>query len=155
MSTIPDEAIAKAREADIVGVINEHVFLVQKGSSWIGDCPFCKGSKPTLAVNRESGVFLCFRCDASGSVIDFVSRIMDITFREAVADLGRWKNPILGLPPVSLDLPDPVVLTEAEEERAEKYRSMRATAVSGHVELMMVSLRLFVRMELENENRGK
>ena len=57
---------------------------------------------------------------------------------------------IEGLPIAAMDMPLDVKLTEAEEERAEELRSGGFTYKSGCMELVMCSLRLFVRMD----NRG-
>lgn len=54
---------------------------------------------------------------------------------------------IEGLPIAAMDMPLHVELTAEEEERAEELRRGGFTYKSGCMELVMCSLRLFVRMD--------
>ena len=48
-------------------------------------CPFHAGDRQaSLHIYPESGGFHCFGCGAHGSVIDFVMRLFDLNFRQAV-----------------------------------------------------------------------
>lgn len=47
-------------------------------------CPFHKEKTPSLKLYRGSGGFHCFGCGAHGSVIDFVMKLFDITFQQAI-----------------------------------------------------------------------
>jgi DNA primase len=48
-------------------------------------CPFHQDRKPSLSISLERKVFHCFGCGASGSVLDFVARIENVSIRDAAA----------------------------------------------------------------------
>lgn len=63
------------------------VELRRSGAALIGRCPFHNdGGRPNLHVYR-SGRWICYRCGEAGDVIDFVQRVENISFREAVTVL--------------------------------------------------------------------
>ena len=59
-------------------------------------CPFHRGDRtPSLKLYDGEGGFHCFGCGAHGSVIDFVMKLFDLNFRQAVMRLDSDFN--LGL----------------------------------------------------------
>ena len=74
----------------IVDVVGRYGFeLRRSGAAFIGRCPFhLDRGRPNLTVYPRSGRWVCFRCGASGDVINFVQQLEHLTFLEAVAHLG-------------------------------------------------------------------
>lgn len=90
MSRIPEHIIERIRTAtDIVEVVGERVELQHRGRNWVGLCPFHVEKTPSFNVNPEWGTFKCFGCGRSGGVFQFVMDHDQLTFPEAVAELGR------------------------------------------------------------------
>ncbi len=55
-------------------------------------CPFHQGDRsPSMKIYRDS--FYCFGCGAGGDVFDFVSRMDNLSFKEAYLNLGgEYRN---------------------------------------------------------------
>ena len=86
---IPSEVIAQVLErANIYDVISRYTTLKRSGSSAKGLCPFHSEKTPSFSVSEQKQVYHCFGCGASGSVINFVSNIENLSFVEAVKFLG-------------------------------------------------------------------
>ena len=47
-------------------------------------CPFHSDHRPSMQVYPNDGGFHCFVCGANGSVIDFIQRMENVSFGEAV-----------------------------------------------------------------------
>ena len=81
-------------------------------------CPFHAGDRQaSLHIYPGSGGFHCFGCGASGSVIDFVMRLFDLNFRQAVLRLNADFQ--LGLTDRK---PDRAARSAALEARREEQR---------------------------------
>jgi DNA primase len=73
------------QQADIVRVIADYVQLKKTGGqNFVGLCPFHKEKSPSLSVHAVRQFFHCFGCSASGDVFNFVQKIENLTFPEAV-----------------------------------------------------------------------
>ncbi|MCC6387426.1 MAG: toprim domain-containing protein [Dehalococcoidia bacterium] len=58
-------------------------------------CPFHGDSKPSLVIYPSTRSYYCFGCGAGGDVLDFVSRLHSVPFKEAAALLqGSPLTPI-------------------------------------------------------------
>lgn len=90
--------------------------LRSTGRSFTGCCPFHDDSTPSMSVGGVTDRFHCFGCGASGDVIDFVSRLHAVGFREAVDLLEVAHPPVIGAVRVSVPKPDRV--TPLNQERA-------------------------------------
>ncbi|MBE7518342.1 MAG: toprim domain-containing protein [Thermoflexaceae bacterium] len=62
--------------------------LRQAGGRLTAVCPFHGDSRPSLVLYPASQSYYCFGCGAGGDVIDFLSRLHRVDFREAVALLA-------------------------------------------------------------------
>lgn len=51
-------------------------------------CPFHDEKTPSFSVYREGKRWKCFGCQSGGSVIDFVMKLFNIGFLQAVARIG-------------------------------------------------------------------
>src|SRR6266581_8798747 len=72
------------RSADIVRVVSDYMSLKGAGSAFKGLCPFHSEKTPSFSVHREKQVFHCFGCGAGGDVFEFVKRIENVSFPEAL-----------------------------------------------------------------------
>lgn len=85
-------------QCDIIKVVSHYVVLEKAGSSYKGLCPFHEEKTPSFYVNPVKGFFHCFGCGASGDVIEFVKKIENISFSEAVqkvADICNVDSPLV------------------------------------------------------------
>lgn len=55
------------------------------GGRLVGVCPFHGDSNPSLVIYPSSQSYYCFGCGAGGDVLDFVSRLHRVDFKEAAA----------------------------------------------------------------------
>lgn len=87
---IPQSKISEiAAAADIVQVISQYVTLKKAGKDYKGVCPFHGDKDPSFYVSPQKGIFHCFGCSVGGSVFNFLMRIENWTFLEAVQHLAR------------------------------------------------------------------
>ena len=90
----------------------------QVGRSGFIKCPFHQGDNTaSLKVYPGSGGWHCFGCNAGGTVIDFVMRLFNLNFKQAVLRLNADFH--LGL---TTSRPDRVARSEALEARREEQR---------------------------------
>ncbi|MEA5039703.1 MAG: DNA primase [Clostridiaceae bacterium] len=80
-----DELIYRA---DIVDVVGRYVHLVKKGSDYWACCPFHNEKTPSFHVNPQKQIFKCFGCGEGGNALQFISKIENLTFFDAVAKLA-------------------------------------------------------------------
>jgi DNA primase len=87
---IKEEDIALVRErARIDDVVGSYVTLKNAGGGSLkGLCPFHDEKSPSFNVTPARGFFYCFGCQEGGDVIDFIQKIDQITFSEAVETLA-------------------------------------------------------------------
>jgi DNA primase len=87
---IREEDIALVRErARIDDVVGSYVTLKNAGGGSLkGLCPFHDEKSPSFNVTPARGFFYCFGCQEGGDVIDFIQKIDQISFSEAVETLA-------------------------------------------------------------------
>ncbi|ONI76750.1 DNA primase [Kribbella sp. ALI-6-A] len=87
---IKDEDIALVRErARIDEIVGSYVTLKNAGGGSLkGLCPFHDEKSPSFNVTPARGFFYCFGCQEGGDVIDFIQKIDQISFHEAVETLA-------------------------------------------------------------------
>jgi DNA primase len=87
---ISESTIREIREkADIVAVVSETVPLSRAGSGFRGLCPFHREKTPSFFVHPARQAFKCFGCGEGGSVFHFLMKARNLSFGEAVEDLGE------------------------------------------------------------------
>lgn len=74
---------------DIVDFISSYVKLTRSGKNYVGLCPFHNDHNPSFTVSPEKQLFYCFGCKEGGDVIKFLMKIEHLSYREALAQLGR------------------------------------------------------------------
>ena len=73
---------------DIVELISMHTDLKPSGNKFLGLCPFHKEKTPSFFVNRDEQLYYCFGCHEGGNIINFVEKINNLDFIEAVRYLA-------------------------------------------------------------------
>lgn len=78
-------------QARIVEVVKDIVKLTQRGSQWVGLCPFHSEKSPSFYVNPGSQFYHCFGCGVSGDSLSFIMQTQGMSFPEAIEYLaGRF-----------------------------------------------------------------
>jgi DNA primase len=87
---IKEEDIALVRErARIDDIVGSYVTLKNAGGGSLkGLCPFHDEKSPSFNVTPARGFFYCFGCQEGGDVIDFIQKIDQVSFSEAVETLA-------------------------------------------------------------------
>ncbi|MCC3867024.1 DNA primase [Terrisporobacter mayombei] len=78
---------------DIVNVISQYINLKNSGSNYSGLCPFHNEKTGSFHVNQKKQIYKCFGCGEGGDVINFIMKIENLDFIEAVKLLAE-KNGI-------------------------------------------------------------
>ncbi|MEG1125651.1 MAG: DNA primase [Oscillospiraceae bacterium] len=82
---IPENYIYElVQRNDITDVIGGYVQLRHRGRTHTGLCPFHNEKTPSFVVYPETQSFYCFGCGAGGDVINFVKKINNLDYIEAV-----------------------------------------------------------------------
>lgn len=82
-----DELVARS---DIVEIVQRYVPLKKSGSNYFGLCPFHNEKSPSFSVSPDKQIFHCFGCGEGGGVIQFVMKIENLPFLDAVRTLADW-----------------------------------------------------------------
>ena len=86
---IPQEYIQEVvRRNDIEEVVGQYVQLRHRGRTCTGLCPFHNEKTPSFVVYPETQSFYCFGCGAAGDAINFVRKINNLGYVEAVKMLA-------------------------------------------------------------------
>ncbi|HDI7203584.1 TPA: DNA primase [Staphylococcus aureus] len=75
-------------KTDILDLVSEYVKLEKRGRNYIGLCPFHDEKTPSFTVSEDKQICHCFGCKKGGNVFQFTQEIKDISFVEAVKELG-------------------------------------------------------------------
>lgn len=90
MAYYSDELIDEIiNTTDIVQIINEYVPLKRRGANYLGLCPFHKEKTPSFTVSQDKQIYKCFGCGQGGSVIQFISKLENMDFRETLEFLAE------------------------------------------------------------------
>ena len=82
-------------ENDIVDVVSQYLPLKRSGRNYFGICPFHSEKSPSFSVSPDRQYFHCFGCHAGGDVFSFISKIENVSFKEAIEFLAeRAKIPL-------------------------------------------------------------
>lgn len=89
-----ENLIALIKNAPISSVIGRYIQLKKKGNVLLGLCPFHNDSRPSLTVNDDKQMFMCFACQTGGDAISFVQKFKNIEFMSTLQEISE----ILGIP---------------------------------------------------------
>lgn len=74
----------------IEAVVAEYVPTLRRaGATYKANCPFHSDKTPSFVVSPDRQTFKCFGCGAAGDVIEFVRRIENLEFKDAVRLLAE------------------------------------------------------------------
>jgi len=74
---------------DIAQVIEKYVPLRQAGKNFSGLCPFHHEKTPSFIVSPDIQRYKCFGCGETGDILNFVQKIENIDFPEALEKLAK------------------------------------------------------------------
>lgn len=83
---IEDSTIRQVHDrADIVDVVSRYqVPLKRQGANFVACCPFHNEKTPSFIVSPSRNTYHCFSCGVHGDAIDFVMRLDNKTYPEAI-----------------------------------------------------------------------
>ena len=79
----------KVRLSDFIG---QFVNLVERGNSFVGNCPFHNEKTPSFNVNNDKSLFYCFGCKAGGNIINFISKYKNLQFVESLIYISQYSG---------------------------------------------------------------
>jgi len=78
-----------SRVKDSISIVNIVQMHVKLNSRQKGKCPFHSDRDPSLSVSADYRAFRCWSCGAHGDVIEFIKRIHNISFIQALEFLEK------------------------------------------------------------------
>ena len=113
-------------------VVSKSVVLKKRGKEFVGLSPFKNEKTPSFTVNDEKEFYHCFATSEHGNIFDFVMKIQNLKFGEAVKYLAQ----LAGM--------QPYMFSKKDEEREKKWKDYQ-TIFSQYVDFYHNEL-------LKNEN---
>ena len=94
MARIKEDDIDRLRDsADIVEVVSGYTQLKKSGGArFVGLCPFHSEKTPSFQVDASKNLTHCFGCGEGGNVYQFIQKVENLPFPEAVEWLARTMN---------------------------------------------------------------
>lgn len=87
---IPEEFLDElTSRLDILDVVGRYVQMKKRGGNYFGLCPFHHEKTPSFSVNQDKQIYHCFGCGAGGGVINFIMRVEQLEFVDAVTMLAQ------------------------------------------------------------------
>ena len=102
-----DEIKLRLRVSQVIG---KSVKLKKRGKEFIGLSPFSNEKTPSFTVNDEKGFYHCFSSGEHGNIFDFLMKIKNYKFGEAVRTLAADA----GMPPYRF--------TKQDEEKQNRWK---------------------------------
>ena len=109
--------IEKIRDSvDILDLVKEYVPTVKRsGTSYKACCPFHQEKTPSFTISPDKGLYYCFGCQTGGDIFDFLMKIENMSFNEALRKLADRAG---------IDWHQEDMLTEEEKARLKLYKLM-------------------------------
>ena len=89
MNDIRDVIEEVKSRCDIVDVISDYIKVQNSGANYKGLCPFHGEKTPSFYINSQKQIYKCFGCGEGGDVINFVMKMENLEFMDAVKLLAR------------------------------------------------------------------
>ena len=89
MNEIKDIIEEIKSRCDIANVISSYINIKPSGTNYKGLCPFHGEKTPSFYINTSKQIYKCFGCGEGGDVINFVMRIENLDFMDAVKLLAN------------------------------------------------------------------
>lgn len=84
MNDIKDIIEEIKSRCDIANIISTYINIKPSGTNYKGLCPFHGEKTPSFYINTSKQIYKCFGCGEGGDVINFVMRIENLDFMDAV-----------------------------------------------------------------------
>ncbi len=92
-SILPEEIIEEIKEKnEITEVISQYIQIKAMGANYKALCPFHSEKTPSFVINGQRQSFKCFGCGEGGDVIQFIMKIENLDFVEAIKLLAQRAN---------------------------------------------------------------
>ncbi len=93
MGIIKEDKVEEVKEAhDIVDLISGYLEVKSSGNSYKALCPFHSEKTPSFMINREKQMYKCFGCGEAGDVLQFVMKMENLEFVDALRNLAEKAN---------------------------------------------------------------
>jgi DNA primase len=113
MGRITEELIGEIKNKNnLLDLISCYVTLKKSGKSYQGLCPFHSERTPSFSVSPEKGFWYCFGCSSGGDIFDFVKKMENISFFEAVKNMAERAG---------ITIPDDDNYSEAYKDKKDLY----------------------------------
>lgn len=90
MAKLPEEFIQQLRDAnDIVELFRSYADVKKRGRTYVCCCPFHSEKTPSCTIYPESQSFYCFGCGVGGDAINFVRKMDNVGYIDAVQILAQ------------------------------------------------------------------
>ncbi|MCR5504125.1 MAG: DNA primase [Elusimicrobiaceae bacterium] len=101
---------------DILDLVKDYVPAIRRsGTSYKACCPFHQEKTPSFTVSPDKGLYYCFGCQTGGDIFDFLMKIENLSFNEAVRKLAERAG---------IDWHQEDLMTEEEKARLKLYKLM-------------------------------
>ena len=128
-------------------VVSKSIALKKRGKEFVGLSPFKNEKTPSFTVNDEKEFYHCFATSEHGNIFDFVMKIQNLKFGEAVKHLAQ----LAGMQPYMFSKQD-----EEREKKWKEYLSIFNHYIEFyHNELLKNEIHLNVRNYLKNRSLNK
>jgi DNA primase len=128
-------------------VVSKSVALKKRGKEYVGLSPFKTEKTPSFTVNDEKEFYHCFATSEHGNIFDFVMKMQNFKFGEAVKHLAQ----LAGMQPYMFSKQD-----EEREKKWKEYLSIYNQYVDFyHDELLRNETYSNARDYLKNRSLGK
>ena len=128
-------------------VVSKSVVLKKRGKEFVGLSPFKNEKTPSFTVNDEKEFYHCFATSEHGNIFDFVMKIQNLKFGEAVKHLAQ----LAGMQPYMFSKQD-----EEKEKKWKEYQSIFSQYVDFyHNELLKNESYSLARDYLKNRSITK
>ena len=128
-------------------VVSKSVSLKKRGKEYVGLSPFKNEKTPSFTVNDEKEFYHCFATSEHGNIFDFVMKIQNLKFGEAVKYLAQ----LAGMQPYMFSKQD-----EQREKKWKEYQLIYTQYVDFyHNELLKNNNISIAREYLKNRSIGK
>lgn len=108
--------VIELANADIAGIVGEHVKLTRRGTRFYGVCNLHADKDPSLVVDINKRKFRCYGCGSSGDAVDYIQKVNGFDFKQAISLLADRYG---------IDLADGKVLSLEARRKAQEARENR------------------------------
>lgn len=126
---LPDSFLQELRmKIEIDDVISSYVSLKKRGNTSVGLCPFHNEKTPSFTVYHDTQSYYCFGCGAGGDAVNFIKRIENLDYIDAVKSLAQRAG---------MQMPEDATYDDSLAKRRRKVLEVnRATAKYYHSYMM-------------------